>query len=148
LTDKIYNQKYYQLHKEEMNKRSKEWAKINKTKAVQRSKEWKLNHPEAWMLCQAKSRAKRYGFEFNIDITDVIIPEVCPYFGFKLEKGTNKNSDNSPSLDRIDNTKGYIKGNVEVISYLANRLKNNATSEQLVMFANAILRKIKLAPTP
>jgi len=44
--------------------------------------------------------------------------------------------DNVPSVDRIDPTKGYIKGNVEVISWRANHLKNNATVEELEAIVN------------
>jgi hypothetical protein len=49
----------------------------------------------------------------------------------------------SPSLDRIDNNKGYIKGNVEVISWKANIMKSNASPEELVEFAKAILEKFQ-----
>jgi len=48
-----------------------------------------------------------------------------------LETAEGKVSDNSYSLDRIDPSKGYVKGNVEVISHRANTLKSNATIEEL-----------------
>jgi hypothetical protein len=41
----------------------------------------------------------------------------------------------SPTLDRIDNSKGYIVGNVWVISMRANRLKSDATVDELMMLA-------------
>ena len=37
----------------------------------------------------------------------------------------------SPSLDRIDNTKGYEKGNVIMVSLMANSIKNQATPDQI-----------------
>ena len=54
--------------------------------------------------------------------------------------GTKSNYENSPSLDRIDNSKGYIKGNVWVISQKANAMKNSATLEELKIFSTNILR--------
>jgi len=53
-------------------------------------------------------------------------------------KLNGKISDNTPSLDRIDSSKGYIKGNVKVISYLANRVKTNATPEIIKTIAGNI----------
>ena len=68
-------------------------------------------------------------------------PKVCPVLRIKLGwklKG-NGGHDNSPSLDRIDSTKGYVKGNVMIMSTLANRMKSNATIEQLNQFSRYYL---------
>ena len=71
-------------------------------------------------------------------------PKVCPILGNELKwgkKGTNGNNKGgtadpfSPSLDRIDSTKDYVKGNVMIISTLANAMKQNATPEQLKRFS-------------
>ena len=61
-------------------------------------------------------------------------PKVCPIFDVDLDWGRNGCNDNSPSLDRIDSTKGYIPGNVMMMSNLANKMKNNATPKQLKQF--------------
>lgn len=80
---------------------------------------------EHFMFLAAKARAKLYNREFSIEESDIVIPERCPVFGISLKKAIKFHSDCSPSLDRIDNTKGYIKGNIVVVSWLANRLKNS-----------------------
>lgn len=87
-------------------------------------------HPRR-MLSSAKSRAKRFGLDFNLTIEDIVIPEYCPILDIKLcnNKGGAKAS--SPSLDRIDNSKGYIKGNVAVISYRANSAKRDFSLEDI-----------------
>ena len=76
---------------------------------------------------RAKTRATRKGREFNIEIEDIVIPDLCPVFGVPLVEETEY----APSIDRIDSSKGYIKGNIQIISRRANLLKNNATVEEL-----------------
>ncbi len=51
--------------------------------------------------------------------------------GIRLEPGVANSHDASPSLDRLEPTRGYVKGNVAVISYRANRIKTDATAEEL-----------------
>ena len=79
----------------------------------------------------AKSRAKRKGREFSIELSDIVIPAVCPVLGTPMV---------GPSLDRIDSGKGYVKGNVRVISKRANTLKNNATIEELELVLEDLKR--------
>lgn len=86
----------------------------------------------------AKKRSYMYNLEFTIDKSDIIIPVECPILHIPLSVGKVGGSDYSPSLDRIDSTKGYIKGNVQVISHLANAMKNSASSEQIQTFINNI----------
>lgn len=81
-----------------------------------------------------KSRSKKKGMEFNITNEDLFLPEYCPILNIKLDYA-GKLKDHSPSVDRIDNSKGYVKGNVIVISYLANAMKNKASFEQLRNFS-------------
>ena len=80
-----------------------------------------------------RSRAKMKGIPFSLDFKDIAIPERCPIFNTLLVFGDGKGRgrlDNSPSLDRIDNTKGYVPGNVAVISGRANKIKNAGTAEE------------------
>jgi hypothetical protein len=93
-------------------------------------------------LClRARSRGRKAGLEATIRTKDLHWPECCPVLGIKLDydtPGGKRNSRNPalPSLDRWDNTKGYIPGNVYVISFRANMLKNNATWDELVRVAD------------
>jgi uncharacterized protein YlaI len=91
------------------------------------------------IMCQsAKHRAKRDGVPFEITAKDIVIPEFCPVFGMKLEQGNRQNHENAPSLDRIICEKGYVRGNIRVISHLANMLKSKATARQLRLLADYI----------
>lgn len=89
-----------------------------------------LRHAEGAMLKRAKSRAKQKGRPFNLELDDIVIPETCPIFGkpFVRQGGV---TDFSPSLDCIDPQRGYVKGNVRVISYRANRIKCDASLDEL-----------------
>lgn len=97
----------------------------------------RVNAPEKLLFYAAKQRAKSGGLDFDITVADVVIPEFCPVFGTKFVRGDNKLA---ASLDRIDPARGYVKGNVQVISRLANTMKNDATLEQQVAFASWVLR--------
>lgn len=79
------------------------------------------------LLNAAKKRSKDSNLEFNLELDDIILPKKCPILGIKLQFNIGKAEDNSYSIDRINNTKGYIKGNIQIISFKANTIKNNAS---------------------
>ena len=109
-------------------------TRIRQQKKQIRSAEYRL-----WD--RLRQSAKDSGKEFTIEVEDIIIPEYCPYLNVKL---TTEQSDyklpNYYTGDRIDSSLGYIKGNVQVLSFLANTMKNNATIEQLVEFSKNIIK--------
>lgn len=111
-----------------------------KTLIYSQKRESRLRNFVHSMWKAAKKRAEQRGLEFNIEESDIIIPNNCPILEVPLEFGTKSNYDYSPSLDRIDNNKGYIKGNIQVISKKANTMKNSATLQELQTFAKNILR--------
>ena len=149
---------YYSLNTEKVKENSRNYQSTSQGKRTRqrfrannllteraRSRSYQINHPEEFRMYNkinyykdmrrtlfnlAKQRAKRKGIEFTIQVEDVVLTTHCPVFGgeFIWGKGIN---DFSPSLDRIDSSKGYVPGNVAVISYLANKLKSSATNTQL-----------------
>lgn len=86
---------------------------------------------EKSLLYSARNRAKKKGLECSITEEDIVVPNVCPILGIKLEKVGGRQHGSSPSLDRVDNTLGYVKGNIRVISYKANSCKNSLTPQQI-----------------
>ena len=92
---------------------------------------WRRKNPEQYLYNAAKRRAREKGLEFNIEVSDIKIPETCPILGLKLEMGDARSKSSSPSLDRRDNSKGYVKGNVYVISNKANLHKGNLSTEEI-----------------
>jgi hypothetical protein len=103
---------------------------------------YRENNRALVLLGQARYRSKKKGIEFNLELSDVVIPKVCPVLKIPLTAGSSSGGPRgcSPSLDRIDNTKGYIKGNVQVISHKANTMKHCADNNELILFANWIKR--------
>lgn len=112
---KSYNQQY---------KDDPELVRKKKRQAIR-------NNPVSYMLWQVKTRAKKKGIPFDLSHDDIKIPERCPILGMILKISNEHSSGNSPSVDRIDPTQGYVRGNIQVISHKANTIKNNATTEEL-----------------
>lgn len=83
---------------------------------------------------QLKSSAAQRNIPFDLSPTDIDtigIPISCPVLGIPLHFHRNNVQDDSISFDRIDSSKGYSVDNLIVISYRANRLKSNATLDEL-----------------
>ncbi len=96
----------------------------------------KFANPTRWIWVRAKQRAGKKGHEFSVSISDIpAIPEVCPVFPWiKLVLPTGKGRGfrpDAPSIDRKDSSKGYVPGNIRIISWRANGLKSNATEREL-----------------
>ena len=99
------------------------------------NRDWKVDAAKL-LYKNIKSRCKRIGREFSIELDDIIIPKKCPVFGFDLKREDRETWMCAPSVDRIDSSKGYIKGNVTVVSRRANILKRDATVEELEQLFN------------
>ncbi len=113
---------------------------LNRDKILKKTKNYQQSNRSACMYNTIRSRAKKKGIEFDIEIEDISYPEFCPVLGLRLERNAGIANTNSPSVDRIDPTKGYVKGNIQVISNKANTMKSNATPEELLMFADWIYK--------
>ena len=103
---------------------------------------WYDKHLPRRLWYAAKLRAQKKNLPFNITPEEIIIPEICPILGIALtpshrvrllgekpEKSFGKHAA-SPSVDRIEPERGYVHGNIQVISSRANGLKNNGTLEE------------------
>jgi hypothetical protein len=79
----------------------------------------------------ARRRAQIRNVPFNLELKDIQIPEICPVLGIPLRQSRRIHSPGSPTIDRLFPSKGYVKGNVRVISHRANTIKHDATAEEL-----------------
>jgi hypothetical protein len=134
---------YYLQNKERLLANHRLYVERNKEKASTYVAKSYAENPKKRLLRNAKQRAEKLNLEFYITADDIVLPEKCPYLGISLTtiQGNGRRGSrikSNLSLDRIDNKKGYIPGNIMVISDLANRMKTNATKEELQAFARGI----------
>lgn len=112
---------------------------------IARQKKRHAANPANVMLCSAKRRAAKKGLEFSLTLKDIEIPDQCPLLGIELIVTSGRVSDCTPTIDRIDNSKGYVPGNVWIISHKANTMKSNASLEDLETLTNNLRAKINVA---
>ena len=111
--------------------------------------EWQRNNVASRLVSVAKQRAKKKNILFCISKKDITVPTHCPILGTELQMNQHTGAggkDNSYSLDRIDPSKGYIPGNVWVISHKANSMKFTATKTDLLLFAKWINKTYDQTP--
>jgi hypothetical protein len=99
--------------------------------------------PRPRLIQQAAQRAKRFGVPFKLGIQDIVVPTHCPVLGIPLAVGVGSAAENSPSLDRIVPARGYVPSNVRVISHRANRIRGNASVEELeavIAYAKSLIQ--------
>lgn len=142
------NLKYYYKNRdkvlEKIKQDSKKRYRDNPQLFLERTKRSIERNFEAHLLTLIKSRCKKENIPFNLELSDISIPEVCPLLKCKLTRiqGQGRVWTNA-SVDRIDPTKGYIKGNIQVLSQKANLMKAHSTQEELLQFAKSVLEIYK-----
>ncbi len=99
------------------------------------------------LLRAAKTRHVKYGYPgvFCLTPEDLTWPSHCPILGIELVYGAQGPvCEAAASIDRVDSRFGYVKGNVQVISMRANRIKSDATPEEMMKLA-VYMAKIDVA---
>lgn len=116
----------------------------NKTKGYFIMKYLHLSTPEGRILYRTYDNHQRLGYTFNLTIDDIKIPKCCPYLNIELTTDPKDYKEpNYATPDRINSSKGYVKGNIEIISMKANKMKSIASQEQLLQFSINALKIIE-----
>ena len=123
--------------------KSRAWYAASPVRAYMAARAYKIRNPKSDMYACKKAQAKRKNIEFNISFEEIIWPDVCPVLGMPLiyqrGRGTKRRPyDDSPSFDRINPNLGYVKGNVQILSNRANRIKCDATPHELFLLSNFV----------
>lgn len=103
--------------------------KVCRECASKSQQKYRQQHFARLMLKSSRRGALARGLAHTITEQDIVIPERCPALGIELRLEGSR--DHRPSLDRRDNSKGYVPGNVVVVSMRANRTKSDLTIEEL-----------------
>jgi hypothetical protein len=163
LCRKCYQEKYREKNREALQKRKAEYSENNRDEIARKSREYHgenrdriLDYQAAYrekpssilrrLVYHAQRRAEQKGLQFDIAEEDLVIPEKCPLLEIPLFYKAGKirtPNPNAPSLDRKDSSKGYTKDNVWVISDRANRIKRDATTDELVLLSKNLQEKTK-----
>jgi hypothetical protein len=111
-----------------------------------------MGHPETGelvylkkvILSKAKKRSKKKNLEFNLTLGDLISIKnnTCPILGHEILYKSGIDNKRSASLDRVDPNKGYIKGNVKIVSYEGNSLKNRNNYHSAVKMLEYIIQNL------
>jgi len=131
----------YAANREKLLEKRKERYAANPEHFCGRMREYRVANIGRQLLAKAKKRAKLLNVPFDLSESDVVIPSHCPVLGIPIVIGTKGFSPNSPSLDRIVCESGYVKGNVAVISLRANKIKSDATLEELQLVVKWLSRQ-------
>ena len=111
--------------------------KYHRTHGQSKSLEYELLH-------KAKGRAKKNKLPFNLELEDIRIPEFCPVLSYiRLNRNNTKLNFDSPTVDRLIPELGYVKNNIRIISWRANDVKGNASSEELFKVANWLSKELE-----
>ena len=129
------NKAYREANREKVSEYRKAYREANKEKIRAKMRAHYLSRSEIWILSNIKRRAKEMDLPFDLTAEDIVPPEYCPVLGLKLERNRNGREGgpqpNSPAVDRIIPERGYVRGNVIIVSHLANCIKQNASPDQI-----------------
>lgn len=127
---------HYERNKERELARNKKYRAEN-DESIKKSRRKKYeNNPKRYMLNSARYRARLNDLAFDLKESDITIPKQCPICSVELIIGNRVNKEKSPSLDKIIPDRGYVPNNTVVICYRCNRIKYNASPQELINMGN------------
>lgn len=137
--EQAYQRAYHAKNRAARNAQSRAYCKAHAAEHRSRNRKYEAGtranqyraDPAAYLWKVAKARAKKLEIEFTITPADIVVPERCPVLGVRISVLNRAADQDGASLDRIDNTKGYVPGNVAVLSRRGNRTKGDLTPETI-----------------
>ena len=130
---------------------SQEWKKANPKKARESNRRnthrWRKERPANVILNNCRKNARKRGQECTITAEEIVAllePMICSVTGLPLYwdyGGSERTNPWAPSLDRIDNTVGYVPGNVRAVCWAFNQMRGEFPDEVVMTLAQAFVRR-------
>ena len=102
--------------------------------------DFRIKMPESKEIYnRLKQSAKKRNIDFTLtlsDINNLSFPITSPVLGIPLRWNREKAKDDSYSFDRVDPSLGYTIDNIEIISFKANRSKNDLSEKEMAKFCD------------
>ncbi len=131
-TRRCANKMWVDSNREGRNAYMRDFYARNPGKKAASLRAFRKSNPLGVLINRARGRAKKRGWDFSISAQDFPdLPKTCPVLGIALAYDNPKQLANSATLDRVDGNKGYIKGNVVIMSWRANNIKSDASIDEL-----------------
>lgn len=153
----------YQRNKEQRLQKQKEYYEANKEKSLERNRKSRLENPDKWVEyrtrfneahplisllgnCRRRARDGKFPCTITLEYLESLpIPTTCPVLGITID---NTIREQTISLDKIIPELGYVPGNVVFVSIRANRLKSDASLEELKKLVSFYTNQKPHASTP
>lgn len=133
--------RYYRKNKAKLDKGTAKWREKNREKVKAKLAEYRKDNSLRCLYGIKRATCKKKGIPFELPFEFFLkIPSVCPVLGIPIKRN-KRLADDSPSIDRRDGKLGYVPGNVTWMSNRANRIKSNATPEELQAIAAFVSNK-------
>lgn len=141
------SRKWYEDNKERKLATSKEWwdkarASGKAAEYVVRRRMTRGDNPYRHLIAAAKGRAKKSGLEFDLtnEWANAVSDGRCSLSGIPFIAANGKPGPFSPSIDRIDQKRGYTKDNCRLVLWAVNRFRGEDTDEVLLHIAEEIAK--------
>lgn len=124
-------------------RQKRDWRKANKEAATAATQRYRAKHPAEYLLAGARQRARHEGYGCALTLADIealLRPMKCALTGLSLSWGHSRN-DLQPSLDRIDNAKGYLPENTRVVAWRINMMRGNLPDEDFLHYARLLVQE-------
>jgi len=143
------NKRHYEAHRDEQLERMRSWKARNPEKNLESSRKWQKATPERTLLTQCKCNARQRSlpFDLTLDLLKSMLKGMtCAATGlpltFEREPGEKyRRSPWFPSIDRIDNSLGYVPGNIRIVCSLYNFMRSNHADEDVLTVARALVAR-------